>query len=122
MYPTKKVYLVAAVLDLFLRFSWCLTIIPEVSEVLGLTGKDHRGWKNIVLWSLGGLEIFRRTYWTLLRVEFEHLYNSQGYRRVDFIPLHFDSEVLKSKKLKQSKANTRQAVILELIKYSIINH
>lgn len=35
-------------------------------------------------------ELFRRTMWSYFRLENEHLRNTQGFRRVDFIPLHFD--------------------------------
>ncbi|GLE04059.1 hypothetical protein PINS_up012970 [Pythium insidiosum] len=39
------------------------------------------------------LELFRRTYWGFFRLENEHLRNTQGFRRVDFIPLHYDHGV-----------------------------
>ena len=38
-------------------------------------------------------ELFRRTMWSYFRLENEHLRNTQGFRRVDFIPLHFDNGV-----------------------------
>lgn len=38
-------------------------------------------------------ELFRRTMWSFFRLENEHLRNTQGFRRVDFIPLHFDHGV-----------------------------
>jgi hypothetical protein len=39
------------------------------------------------------LELFRRTFWSFFRLENEHLRNTQGFRRVDFIPLHYDHGV-----------------------------
>lgn len=38
-------------------------------------------------------ELFRRTFWSFFRLENEHLRNTQGFRRVDFIPLHYDHGV-----------------------------
>jgi hypothetical protein len=39
------------------------------------------------------IELFRRTFWGFFRLENEHLRNTQGFRRVDFIPLHYDHGV-----------------------------
>ena len=39
------------------------------------------------------LELFRRTFWSFFRLENEHLRNIEGFRRVDFIPLHYDHGV-----------------------------
>lgn len=35
-------------------------------------------------------EFFRRTFWSFFCLENEHLRNTHGYRRVNFIPLHYD--------------------------------
>ena len=35
------------------------------------------------------LELFRRTLWGFFRLEHEHRSNTEGFRRVDFVPLHF---------------------------------
>ena len=35
------------------------------------------------------LELLRRTLWGFFRLEHEHRHNTEGYRRVDFVPLHF---------------------------------
>lgn len=99
MFPQKRIYYLALSLDLFLRFTWCLTLIPELDQI-GIKGESF----TLIL---GLLEVFRRGYWTLLRVEYEHLFNSQGYRRVDFIPLHFET--------KQKDNNSpKKEVIIEL--------
>lgn len=37
-------------------------------------------------------ECCRRTIWGFFRLEHEHRHNSQGFRRVDFVPLHFSTE------------------------------
>ena len=33
----------------------------------------------------------RRSMWGCFRLENEHLHNTEGYRRVDIIPLHFET-------------------------------
>jgi len=37
------------------------------------------------------LELFRRTIWGFLRLENEHRSNTAGFRRVSFVPLHFNT-------------------------------
>ncbi len=37
-------------------------------------------------------EVARRMMWSWFRLENEQLHNTEGYRRVDFVPLHFDTE------------------------------
>lgn len=37
------------------------------------------------------LELFRRTIWGFLRLENEHRSNAAGFRRVSFVPLHFNT-------------------------------
>lgn len=83
MFSRKWVYYVAIVADLFLRFSWTLTLIPP---------RSSRDWlPRYVAPITMVLELFRRTFWSFFRLENEHLRNTQGFRRVDFIPLHYDN-------------------------------
>ncbi|CAH0479201.1 unnamed protein product [Peronospora belbahrii] len=85
MYSHKWVYYAAIIADLFLRFAWTLTLIPP----LGATR-----WLPLYLQPFTTvLELFRRTFWSFFRLENEHLRNTQGFRRVDFIPLHYDHGV-----------------------------
>lgn len=82
MFSRKWVYYVAIVADLFLRFAWTLTLIPP---------RSSRDWlPRYVAPVTMVLELFRRTFWSFFRLENEHLRNTQGFRRVDFIPLHYD--------------------------------
>lgn len=85
MFSRKWVYYAAIVADLFLRFSWTLTLIPP---------RSSRDWlPRYVAPVTMVLELFRRTFWSFFRLENEHLRNTQGFRRVDFIPLHYDHGV-----------------------------
>lgn len=85
MYSHKWVYYAAIVADLFLRFAWTLSLIPP---------RGAARWLPLYLQPLTMiLELFRRTFWSFFRLENEHLRNTQGFRRVDFIPLHYDHGV-----------------------------
>ncbi|DBA02069.1 TPA: hypothetical protein N0F65_000316 [Lagenidium giganteum] len=84
MFARKWYYYLAILADLFLRFSWTLTLIPPRSS----------GWLPLYLQPFTMvLELFRRTFWSFFRLENEHLRNTQGFRRIDFIPLHYDHGV-----------------------------
>lgn len=84
MFGRLWVYYVAIVADLFLRFSWTLSLVPpNTSSTLPLYLQPF----TMVL------ELFRRTFWSFFRLENEHLRNTQGFRRVDFIPLHYEQGV-----------------------------
>lgn len=37
------------------------------------------------------VELFRRTIWSFFRLEHEHRQNTQGFRRVNVVPLHFNT-------------------------------
>ena len=39
------------------------------------------------------VELFRRTIWSFFRLEHEHRQNTQGFRRVNVVPLHFNTGV-----------------------------
>mmetsp|Transcript_23820 Transcript_23820/g.23590 ORF Transcript_23820/g.23590 Transcript_23820/m.23590 type:complete len:81 (+) Transcript_23820:1141-1383(+) len=66
--------------NLFLRFSWSLTLLPVQMF-------ENRYLNNeVMLLVLCLLEIFRRTIWTVLRVERESSENTEKYRKIDYIP------------------------------------
>lgn len=73
-------------LDVILRFAWTLTLVSADY----ITRNDL-----IILVPLGPnlpvtfLEIFRRTLWSVVRIENEHLNNTNKFREVDFVPLYF---------------------------------
>jgi xenotropic and polytropic retrovirus receptor 1 len=87
MYP-KALYYVAAVLDFFLRFAWTLTILPFTSTLVLL---DHNRQDLILLPLLYFLELFRRFIWGLIRVENEHVNNTEQFRREQHVPIFFDN-------------------------------
>ena len=85
MYSHKSVYYFAIVSDLFLRRLWVTTLIPP--------GSSNASILPYVAPFTMVAELFHRTMWSYFRLENEHLRNTQGFRRVDFIPLHFDHGV-----------------------------
>ena len=90
MYRRKSVYYIAIVADLILRFLWAYTLIPV---------KDQSNFANGVSLSLAVApfaaiaEICRRSMWSFFRLENEHLHNTSGYRKVNHIPLHFETPI-----------------------------
>jgi xenotropic and polytropic retrovirus receptor 1 len=84
MYPSRSFYYVIIAIDLVLRFAWVLTLLPPKS------GAKFALPAYLTLVSML-FEIFRRTLWGFLRLENEHRTNTAGFRRVDFVPLHFST-------------------------------
>jgi hypothetical protein len=65
MYPSVLAYYFAIVIDLVLRFLWVLSLLPP-STLEGFLGHQ-------LSFFLGSVEIFRRSMWGIIRVEYEHL-------------------------------------------------
>lgn len=84
MYPRKAMYYGIICIDLVLRFAWVLTLIPPQSGAK-FAVPAYLSFLSMML------EIFRRTIWGFLRLENEHRSNTAGFRRVNFVPLHFST-------------------------------
>jgi len=84
MFPKRIYYYTVIVLDLFLRFMWVLTLVPP-----------HSGARfelpNYLTALTMALELCRRAMWGFFRLENEHRCNTEGFRRVEFVPLHFST-------------------------------
>ena len=94
MFRNKWFYYAAIASDLVLRFGWTLTLTPR-SGISNSIGKGAAPGVGPVLaqgWRFGLIfvEMARRAMWSVLRLETEHLHNTEGFRRIDVIPLHFD--------------------------------
>jgi hypothetical protein len=85
MYPNRTSYYVVMCIDLVLRFAWVLTLVPPNSGAKFALPQYLTAVSMI-------LELFRRTLWGFFRLENEHRSNTSGYRRVDFVPLHFSTQ------------------------------
>ena len=61
--------------------------------------------------------------WAVLRLEAEHLHNTEGFRRVEVIPLHFDRTVSAAAAQGNSKRREQRgkiALVVELLAYIAI--
>ena len=61
-------------------------------------------------------ELWRRAMWAIFRLESEHLHNTEGFRRVAVVPLHFDHTAQKDKE----PDFTRREVLMELLVYAVV--
>ena len=84
MYPHRLSYYLVIAADLVLRFMWVLTLVPPQS------GAQFEIPQYLTAVSMA-LELFRRTLWGFFRLENEHRNNTGHYRRVSFVPLHFNT-------------------------------
>eukprot|EP00921_Rhytidocystis_pertsovi_P016103 GHVQ01025431.1.p1 GENE.GHVQ01025431.1~~GHVQ01025431.1.p1 ORF type:complete len:805 (-),score=114.09 GHVQ01025431.1:328-2742(-) len=79
MYP-RWVYYVMAVMNLFGRSTWAMTLMPI--EILA----DKQLNAALIALVVSTLEIVRRSAWAVLRLENEHLTNSSRYRAMLWVP------------------------------------
>jgi hypothetical protein len=94
-----------------LRFMWVLTLIPPSS---GAKFEVPSYLSAVTMM----LELFRRTIWGFFRLENEHRSNAAGFRRVSFVPLHFNTghhHGYKDKKEKSGLAVLREVVLLAML-------
>ena len=83
MIPKVVYYYVAIFLDLFLRFFWAYTLIPNTRS----SGLSELGTYIAPFAAIA--EVLRRSMWSVFRLENEHLNNTDGYRKYKHIPLHY---------------------------------
>ena len=84
MFPNRSTYYFVMAIDLVLRFMWVMTLIPPQSGARFVLPQ----YLTAVTM---GLELTRRTIWGFFRLENEHRSNTDHYRRVSFVPLHFNT-------------------------------
>lgn len=84
MFPKKSYYFMVIAADLVLRFMWVLTLIPPQSGAKF----ELPAYLSAISMTV---ELFRRTIWSFFRLEHEHRQNTQGFRRVNVVPLHFNT-------------------------------
>ncbi|KAL1202613.1 Phosphate transporter PHO1-like protein [Cardamine amara subsp. amara] len=79
--PQKKVYFIAMVLNVLLRFAWIQTVLDFHFSFM------HR---QTMVAIVASLEIIRRGIWNFFRIENEHLNNVGKYRAFKSVPLPFN--------------------------------
>lgn len=90
---------------------WVLTLIPPSS---GAKFEVPSYLSAVTMM----LELFRRTIWGFLRLENEHRSNAAGFRRVSFVPLHFNTG--HGHKYSGKKSHGGQSVLREVVLVSLI--
>ncbi|KAJ0253377.1 SPX domain-containing protein [Hirschfeldia incana] len=79
--PQKKVYFIAMILNVLLRFAWIQTVLDFKFSFM------HR---ETMITVVASLEIIRRGIWNFFRLENEHLNNVGKYRAFKSVPLPFN--------------------------------
>ncbi|KAJ4889913.1 Phosphate transporter PHO1-like protein 3 [Raphanus sativus] len=79
--PQKKVYFIAMILNVLLRFAWLQTVLDFNFSFM------H---KQTMVTVVASLEIIRRGIWSFFRLENEHLNNVGKYRAFKSVPLPFN--------------------------------
>ena len=84
--------------------------------LLATPASEFRAWalQTLVI----GLELVRRCFWAVLRLEAEHLYNTEGFRRIDNVPMHFDRKAQEERPELEQKS--RVQLLLELGSYLLL--
>ena len=111
MFPNVMWYYIAIFLDVFLRFLWVTSLVPPDSGAIF-------AFPNYLTALVMAAEIFRRTMWGFFRLEQEHRANTSGYRRVDFVPLHFNTG--HDHQYKEKKAERGKGVLAEVLIMAVI--
>jgi len=112
MYPKKSAYYATIAMDLVLRSMWVLSLLPPSSGAAFALPAYLYSLQVI-------LELFRRTVWGFFRLENEHRSNTNRFRRVDFVPLHFDTghdkHMHKDKKERSGSSVLREVAFVTVI-------
>jgi hypothetical protein len=111
MYPHKYYYYCVIFLDIVLRFMWVLTLVPPQS------GAKFEIPQYLTAVSLS-LELMRRTMWGFFRLENEHRSNTNQWRRVGFVPLHFNTG--HQHKYNQGRQHVGWSVLLEVAAVTLL--
>jgi hypothetical protein len=81
-------YYAAGVLDLLLRFSWLMTLVPRSV----VSWRQDTGFDLTTYLMIG--ELLRRTMWSFFRVEHEHHSNIWGFRGTELVPAPYDDSTI----------------------------
>lgn len=116
MFSREWLYYAAIGADFVLRFFWTATLVPGSQSDSFLLGNGR--WLEIISSSaLAAGEMCRRAMWAVLRLEAEHLHNTEGLRRVEVIPLHFDRKI---DAMPEAQSERRCGVLVELLAYATV--
>ena len=71
----KNMYYIIMIVNLVFRLAWVATLSPSIVQSFG-------GSKHLFTLLTGSLEILRRGFWNLFRVEKEHLINFKNFQAI----------------------------------------
>jgi len=111
MFPNRLYYYGVIAADLVLRSMWVLSLIPPQSGAKF----EIPAYLTAVTMSL---ELLRRTLWAFFRLENEHRHNTEHFRRVSFVPLHFSTG--HQHKYKEEKEHKGNRVLAEVAFVSLL--
>ena len=77
----RRVYYIAIMMDILLRLTWVLTLMPVTILTTDIVARE------ILHCFMTVAEIFRRTFWAILRIEYEQVANASGYRALLWVPM-----------------------------------
>eukprot|EP00435_Cladocopium_sp_Y103_P025991 s1599_g6.t1 len=84
---SARIYCLAVLGDILLRCTWVITLMP-----ITLLGKGVV-WREILHVFMTVAEIFRRSFWAILRIEYEQVANASGYRALLWVPMKVGQKV-----------------------------
>lgn len=117
MFRRKFVYWLAVPADFILRFLWTFTLVP--ANQLPPFVSAHVN--TVLLPFLAAAEVCRRTMWAFFRLENEHLNNVGNFRRIDYVPLHFETAVKATEASKEANhASRRRTAMLEAVVFVVV--
>jgi len=90
---------------------WVLTLVPPKTGA-AFAIPDYLNALSMML------ELFRRTLWGFFRLENEHRSNVAGYRRIGFVPLHFNTghkHAYEDKKEKRGAVVLREVMLVAIV-------
>jgi len=105
MFHNRYFYYSVIVIDFILRFAWSLTLMPQGGFI-----SNKSLFMEYFYPFVAAVELTRRCMWSWLRLEKQHVDNTERFRRVDFVPLHFDQH----KEQKKTKRHHCRGGWLEL--------
>lgn len=75
-----KTYLLAAFVDIVARFTWLQTLMPGDVLSSSIVAREA------AVVTSAAVEIFRRSFWAVLRIEYEQVSNASGFRTLLWVP------------------------------------
>ncbi len=84
-------YYLAIIIDLVLRFTFVLTLVPSDFNPYAGLDFNHTFFDNYFTPLIAGAEVTRRMMWGVFRVEYEHVQTLSKYASDEFVPIFFPS-------------------------------